>query len=257
MVRDKNVCLIRIELFTADHANVHSCQAQPVTRAPVGPPIDPVLFLEQNSEQQHRRREQKQQHGGDKPRPGEQQHAKDVRPSSCARLRGAVRALRITFFRGTVMHRRSFAHRQMSLTSKPCQNESRDSGGIFIELDRRLELSSEARCNSSRFARTEASKTRRFYKYFAPTALAIVLAIASGGSVTARAQRRSSNAPIPSPRSILGFNPGDDRTIADWKQISDYFTRLDAASDRIHLQTIGTSTSGRAMFVAFISAPEN
>jgi hypothetical protein len=56
---------------------------------------------------------------------------------------------------------------------------------------------------------------------------------------------------------VLGFDPGDDRTIADWKQISDYFTRLDAASDRVQVQTIGKSTLGRTMFVAFISAPEN
>jgi len=72
----------------------------------------------------------------------------------------------------------------------------------------------------------------------------------------AHAQRKST-ASVPSPRSVLGFNPGDDRTIADWKQISDYFTRLDAASDRVQLQTIGKSTLGRTMFVAFISAPEN
>src|SRR2546423_6173208 len=77
-------------------------------------------------------------------------------------------------------------------------------------------------------------------------------------SASARAQRpRPQTVSIPSPRLILGFNPGDDRTIADWKQIGDYFTRLDAASDRVQLQTIGKSTLGRTMFVAFISAPEN
>jgi Zinc carboxypeptidase len=56
---------------------------------------------------------------------------------------------------------------------------------------------------------------------------------------------------------VLGFNPGDDRTIADWKQIADYFTRLDKSSERVHLQELGKSTLGRTMFVAFISAPEN
>jgi len=56
---------------------------------------------------------------------------------------------------------------------------------------------------------------------------------------------------------VLGFNPGDDRTIADWKQITDYFARLDKASDRVAVQTIGTSTLGRTMIAAFISAPEN
>ncbi len=62
---------------------------------------------------------------------------------------------------------------------------------------------------------------------------------------------------IPSPQSVLGFNPGDDRTIADWTQISDYFDKLDKASDRIALQQLGQSTLKRQMFVAVISAREN
>ncbi len=77
---------------------------------------------------------------------------------------------------------------------------------------------------------------------------------------TVKAQRSTpaqSVAAIPSPRSVLGFNPGDDRTIADWKQMMDYFTRLDRASDRVQVQTIGQSTLGRTLVAVFISAPEN
>ncbi|MDX6445524.1 MAG: hypothetical protein QOH71_2598 [Blastocatellia bacterium] len=77
---------------------------------------------------------------------------------------------------------------------------------------------------------------------------------------TAQAQRKrlnESSSTIPTPRSVLGFNPGDDRTIADWKQITDYFARLDKASDRVQLQTFGQSTLGHPMIAAFISAPEN
>ncbi|HEV8140323.1 MAG TPA: M14 family zinc carboxypeptidase, partial [Pyrinomonadaceae bacterium] len=94
-------------------------------------------------------------------------------------------------------------------------------------------------------------------RYFASTVLALLFAVAIGLPQLAQGQRRTASASIPSPHAVLGFNPGDDRTIADWKQISDYFTRLDAASDRVQLQTIGKSTLGRTMFVAFISAPEN
>ncbi|MDT7603584.1 MAG: hypothetical protein QOF61_1581, partial [Acidobacteriota bacterium] len=61
----------------------------------------------------------------------------------------------------------------------------------------------------------------------------------------------------PTPQSVLGFTPGDDRTIADWTQITKYFARLDAASDRVSVQTIGETTLGRPMIVATISAPEN
>jgi hypothetical protein len=62
---------------------------------------------------------------------------------------------------------------------------------------------------------------------------------------------------LPSPRELLGFTPGDDRKVADWTQITDYFKRLDAASERVRVQRVGDSTLGRALFAAFISSPEN
>ncbi|HEV7905425.1 MAG TPA: M14 family metallopeptidase [Pyrinomonadaceae bacterium] len=64
-------------------------------------------------------------------------------------------------------------------------------------------------------------------------------------------------AALPSPASVLGFTPADDRRVADWRQITDYFTRLDAASERVQLRTLGLTTVGRPLVVAFISAPEN
>ncbi|MET0645527.1 MAG: M14 family zinc carboxypeptidase, partial [Pyrinomonadaceae bacterium] len=62
---------------------------------------------------------------------------------------------------------------------------------------------------------------------------------------------------VPSPRDVLGFTPGDDRKVADWKQITDYFGRLNARGGRVRVQTVGTSTLGRPILAAFISAPEN
>src|SRR5437588_5850996 len=94
----------------------------------------------------------------------------------------------------------------------------------------------------------------RFCNLFLCTVFILVVLISA---VYAQPKRESTTRTIPSPRSVLGFNPGDDRTIADWKQISDYFARLDKASDRVQVQTIGTSTLGRTMIAAIISAPEN
>ena len=56
---------------------------------------------------------------------------------------------------------------------------------------------------------------------------------------------------------MLGFTPGDDRTIVDWRQLREYFALLDRASDRVQVQTIGETTLQRPLIVAFISAPEN
>jgi hypothetical protein len=70
-------------------------------------------------------------------------------------------------------------------------------------------------------------------------------------------QSEQQRAKIPSPLSVLGFTPGDDRTIADWKQISNYFAQLDKGSDRVQVQPLGLTTLQRPFFVVFISAPEN
>ncbi len=61
----------------------------------------------------------------------------------------------------------------------------------------------------------------------------------------------------PSPRSVLGFTPTDDKTIADWKQITDYFAKLDAGSPKVLVREIGKTTLGKPMIVAFISSAEN
>jgi hypothetical protein len=83
----------------------------------------------------------------------------------------------------------------------------------------------------------------------------------TGSTVASLAQRTNGRASQPakiaSPKSVLGFTPGDDRTIADWTQITNYFTSLDKASDRVSVKTLGQSTLKRPLFVAFISAREN
>lgn len=64
-------------------------------------------------------------------------------------------------------------------------------------------------------------------------------------------------AQVPSPKSVLGFNPTDDKTIADWKQINDYFAKLDKASNKVAVKEIGKTTNGNPLIVAFISSPDN
>src|SRR5689334_19527307 len=58
---------------------------------------------------------------------------------------------------------------------------------------------------------------------------------------------------IPTPASILGFEPGADRHLPSWKQVTDYFAALDKASPRVSVRTLGKTTLGRPFIVAFIS----
>ncbi|MGI8408512.1 MAG: hypothetical protein ACR2M8_01350, partial [Pyrinomonadaceae bacterium] len=62
---------------------------------------------------------------------------------------------------------------------------------------------------------------------------------------------------VPAPKDILGFTPGDDRKLASWAQVVDYFQKLDKASDRVMFEEIGKTTMGLPFVYATISTPEN
>jgi hypothetical protein len=59
----------------------------------------------------------------------------------------------------------------------------------------------------------------------------------------------------PSPRDVLGFTPGDDRKLASWAQMVDYFKQLDRASNRVMVEELGKTTLGRPFMLAVISSP--
>ncbi|HUR36543.1 MAG TPA: M14 metallopeptidase family protein [Terriglobales bacterium] len=75
-------------------------------------------------------------------------------------------------------------------------------------------------------------------------------------AATAFAQQ-AAPAAIPTPSKFLGFEVGADRQLADYKQISDYFRALDAASPRVEIQVLGKTTLDKDMIMAVISSEEN
>ena len=64
-------------------------------------------------------------------------------------------------------------------------------------------------------------------------------------------------AAVPSPKEHLGYTPGEDYKLADYADVSGYFRKLAAASDRIKLEEFGKSAHGKPMLAAYISSPEN
>ncbi|MEO6445347.1 MAG: M14 family zinc carboxypeptidase [Gemmatimonadaceae bacterium] len=76
---------------------------------------------------------------------------------------------------------------------------------------------------------------------------AALLALPHGAGAQAR--------PVPTPASILGWEPGTDRKLPTWKQVTDYFRALDKASPRVSVRTLGKTTLGRDFIVAFIADP--
>lgn len=64
-------------------------------------------------------------------------------------------------------------------------------------------------------------------------------------------------ADVPMPSDVLGFAPGDDRKLASWAQVIEYFEQLDRASNRVVFETLGQTSMGKPFVMATISAPEN
>ncbi|MBI5280494.1 MAG: hypothetical protein HY858_02340 [Candidatus Solibacter usitatus] len=64
-------------------------------------------------------------------------------------------------------------------------------------------------------------------------------------------------AAVPTPKEHFGFTPGEDYKLANYAELTGYFKKLAASSDRIRLVEFGQSSEGRPMYVAFISSAEN
>ena len=62
---------------------------------------------------------------------------------------------------------------------------------------------------------------------------------------------------VTSPKAQFGFDLGDDYQLANYKQIADYWRKLDAESDRMVVQEIGKTAEGRPHLMAIVTSPAN
>src|SRR2546421_1967717 len=86
--------------------------------------------------------------------------------------------------------------------------------------------------------------------------LFIALSIQSD-AIHLRPAALAQNKSVPAPKDVLGFTPGDDRKLASWAKVLEYFQKLAATSDRVKFEEVGKSTMGAPFVYATISAPEN
>src|SRR5205814_1143506 len=86
--------------------------------------------------------------------------------------------------------------------------------------------------------------------------LFIALSIQSD-AIHLRPAALAQNKSVPAPKDVLGFTPGDDRKLASWAKVVEYFQKLAASSDRVKFEEIGKSTMGAPFVYATISAPKN
>jgi hypothetical protein len=62
---------------------------------------------------------------------------------------------------------------------------------------------------------------------------------------------------VPMPKDVLGYHIGSPRVLTYYADALKYYRALDAASPRVHIETIGRSDEGRELVVVWISSEEN
>ena len=78
-----------------------------------------------------------------------------------------------------------------------------------------------------------------------------VFLLVACSAVSAAAQQ------IPTPASHFGFEPGADRKLADWTQLTSYYATLAATSPRVTIDTLGFAVRGQPFIMLTITSPEN
>ena len=74
---------------------------------------------------------------------------------------------------------------------------------------------------------------------------------------TALATTLSAQQRVTTPREAFGHDFGDDYFLANYRQIADYWARLDRESDRMVVREIGKTAEGRPHLMAIVTSPEN
>ncbi len=62
---------------------------------------------------------------------------------------------------------------------------------------------------------------------------------------------------MPTPREHFGFDIGQDRTLADWGELTAYFSLLAETSPRVVVDTLGPTTVGNPFVMLTITSPAN
>ena len=62
---------------------------------------------------------------------------------------------------------------------------------------------------------------------------------------------------ITSPETAFGFEPGADRKLADWNELTAYFKKLGTESNRVRYEELGKTTEGRPFIAVTISSADN
>jgi hypothetical protein len=105
--------------------------------------------------------------------------------------------------------------------------------------------------------------TRTRFVWSAVLAAALLAPVTAALALPSAAQKAPQQTAAPvdvkitTPRSFLGFTPGDDYKLANYKQSYAYFHKIASQTKRMRLFDAGRTAMGEPMMVAVISSEAN
>jgi hypothetical protein len=91
-------------------------------------------------------------------------------------------------------------------------------------------------------------------------ALLVLLALVwlgSGASWTTGSAQTTSAPALPSPEQFFGYRMGEDRKLANWDKLLEYYQTLAKTAKNMRLVELGKTSEGRSYIALFISSPAN
>ena len=88
-------------------------------------------------------------------------------------------------------------------------------------------------------------------RFYALVPLVLSLALPLAAPLAAQTKK------VTAPAEQFGFEPGTDRKLADWKELTDYYQKVASQSNRVQYKELGKTMEGRPFVMVTISAPEN
>jgi hypothetical protein len=87
--------------------------------------------------------------------------------------------------------------------------------------------------------------------------LLLLLASALAGPALSPAAAPAQTPSVTSPEAFFGHRMGEDRRLARWDRLVEYYLQLDRESDRLRVVEMGPTTMGHPFLALFISSPAN
>lgn len=75
--------------------------------------------------------------------------------------------------------------------------------------------------------------------------------------LTAPAVAQQAPGKVTTPKEFFGFDMGEDYCLANYKQMVDYWKKIEGQTDRMKVVSIGKTEEGRDQFMAVVTSPAN